>query len=307
MGGKALGYEATRMSTKTMNEVARQVRKIVIGNLPQAFVGQPVPEPSKTSHGDVDLVIYCAQYSQQQLVPLLAQWLRSQTYKTNGTVTSFDFNGYQIDFLFTEDMETYLWKNYWYSWGHMSASIGKLLAPYDLKWCDDGLYFDNRHKRFTKKKDRLLITKKWSDALILVGYNNAATDFNWALWSNNAEMYQWICSSELIKKTALNEPNQRDTQQQKDFEQYLQYYLNTVWDDVQGTIRLSERANGPNDILYWMLRRANRRKLPVKRLLIKLILIKLIHDLRDRFIDPWAHPIAKRFKRWRWETFHKTR
>ncbi|KAJ3249327.1 hypothetical protein HDU77_007775 [Chytriomyces hyalinus] len=113
-----------------------------------ARVGTPRYLPTKTSHGDIDFVVQGAlkPATANSIRDTIAADLGALSKVTNGTISSFNVEGFQVDVNFLsshaqQDQEEAVFNAYlgFMDWGDFSRIMGVIVKQFGLKWSSVGL------------------------------------------------------------------------------------------------------------------------------------------------------------------------
>src|SRR5271170_5742855 len=114
MGGNALKHlNVGRLDycdfVQRLGEFNLHMIKFEYGNLEYNFrYGIPIPLKNKETFGDLDCVYTCSTKSHEKLISYLTTAFNSKGYKQNGNVRSIEWNGFQVDMIYTEP-DAYDW------------------------------------------------------------------------------------------------------------------------------------------------------------------------------------------------------
>lgn len=146
MGGKALnkyGVTTERKSTKDFHKIANYIQE-KIGNDLGLFTQVVECYRTKETHGDLDLLI-------QIDVDYNINWrnyidftFKPKAIHNNGGVFSFDYEGFQIDFIPIKKSKWETAKTY-YSFDPLGNIMGKTYHKFNLSYGWDGLYYKFRN------------------------------------------------------------------------------------------------------------------------------------------------------------------
>lgn len=137
MGGKALGYESRRVTTKEVLDITSFMKDTFAEFNPKLveFFRQ------KEDHGDVDFVLL-GDYG--AIRDAVHQRLNPPAEYDNKPVLSFDYNGVQIDFTATRTSEQQQAQLYYMAWNDLGNFIGRVARSINFKYGQDGLTYPLR-------------------------------------------------------------------------------------------------------------------------------------------------------------------
>lgn len=111
MGGNALSFPSTRITTREMDDI----NKILVFWLKGLCNVDAIPTKAyrqKETHGDIDIVIPNS-VDKTLIESLIKDHFHATELVKNGNCWSWDYFGTQIDFVFSDTPEyTALWMNY---------------------------------------------------------------------------------------------------------------------------------------------------------------------------------------------------
>lgn len=127
MGGKALGKTLPRLTRETYEQIVSDL-KAKLNPEYFLFVEEPRYFPDKTSFGDVDLLVT---YSRKAFRP--KEDLGAICSSRNGNITSFDYQGYQVDVIIIPEDRIELSK-FFYGYGDTGMIMGMFMRNLGLKF-----------------------------------------------------------------------------------------------------------------------------------------------------------------------------
>lgn len=148
MGGKALKLPPI---PRTKYEAMLRELKLLMPWLyfPTALV--------KSEHGDIDVL-----YTYASAIAVAEKVLVSKNKKVNGSVTSLEWRGHQVDFIKC-DPEWVEFAKHWYSFGDRARVLGRAYKHYGLSLKFTGLWYADK-----------LITRNWYCAMDYLGFGRLA-------------------------------------------------------------------------------------------------------------------------------------
>lgn len=170
MGGNALkSIQTHRLDAGQYHALVPKVLEII-----RSVVGDKRPlcaieaYRQKLDFGDMDVLMasdgLCADYKD-----LLEKAFKSREVYRNGNVTSFDFEGFQIDLIAIPD-EKFDYANAYFSWNDLGNLVGRIAHKMGLKHGFEGLYFPLRASS-THLIAEVAITLDVNHALTFMGYD----------------------------------------------------------------------------------------------------------------------------------------
>ena len=110
----------------------------------------------KPEHGDIDVL-----YTDVSTIAVGEKILVSKNKKVNGSVTSFEWRGHQVDFIKCDPEWVEFAKN-WYSYGDRAKVLGRAYKHYGLSLKFTGLWYGEK-----------LISRDWDFTMMCLGFNDA--------------------------------------------------------------------------------------------------------------------------------------
>jgi len=170
MGGNALkSIETHRLDAGEYHALVPKVLDIL-----RSVVGDTRPlcaieaYRQKLDFGDMD-VLMGSNGLRADYKELLEKAFKSREVYRNGNVTSFDFDGFQIDLIAIPD-EKFDYANAYFSWNDLGNLVGRIAHKMGLKHGFEGLYFPLRASS-THLIAEIAITLDVSRALTFMGYD----------------------------------------------------------------------------------------------------------------------------------------
>lgn len=134
MGGKALGYEARRIDTQELNQIATHLADLFYQFDPRLV--QSYSE--KVDHGDIDMVLMGDYGDVRDAVDYA---LDTPTQYDNKPVLSFDYTGVQIDFTVCSTPQLQLAQLQYFAWNDLGNFIGRVARSMNFKYGHEGLKY----------------------------------------------------------------------------------------------------------------------------------------------------------------------
>ncbi len=173
MGGNALKHLNVRRVSKGelamfMDEfVGLWEQHFVDPDVPLWYFAFPMPLAGKEDFGDLDVVYWCEPKDKETVLNLLSKHFNSKGLKTNGGVTSIEWNGLQVDMIYEDTPEKMEWASNWYSHGDTMALLGRVYRYYRFVLKNNGLYFSVKTANF---REDLPLNQDWKTSLNLLDY-----------------------------------------------------------------------------------------------------------------------------------------
>jgi hypothetical protein len=160
MGGKALnkyGVHTDRKNTEEFLGIGHLLQNRLLTEL---FISTAIVTcyHTKADHGDLDLLIKMTPNLNINWKDYIQNTFKPQAINSNGGVYSFDFDGFQIDFIpIAEDK----WEvaNVYYSYDPLGNIMGKTFHKFGLSYGWDGLFYKYRNFNGKNSQNILLTTE----------------------------------------------------------------------------------------------------------------------------------------------------
>jgi len=200
MGGNALKKVVTRRYAR---DEYYQLKERVLAKLQGRIEKYAVPKefPSKESFGDLDVLLVCP--DSVKIQDLIEELFHPTEIHTNGDVSSFDFEEFQIDFILTpadqfENAIVYL------SYSDLGGLIGNICHKIGLKYGIQGLWMNVHTKEFdpTTTSTKLSLSADVRQIFEFLGYDYETYSNGFA---NETEFYRWIISSKYFRRFFFDE------------------------------------------------------------------------------------------------------
>lgn len=157
MGGKALnkyGVTTERKSTEDFNRIGNQIQERIkydLGLISHIVVCYH----TKETHGDLDLLIRIDDNDNINWKLYIHSKFKPNAIHNNGGVYSFDYEGFQIDFIPIKKSKWEIAKTY-YSYDPLSNIMGKTYHKFNLSYGWDGLFYKYRNFNGTLAENILI-------------------------------------------------------------------------------------------------------------------------------------------------------
>lgn len=145
MGGTALGEQLSRLSRERYFEIVTALKIKLLDFFDVVEI--PTCLETKSSFGDVDFIV-----SGHRKVLDVVNDLGSKKAVRNGNVSSFEYEGHQIDLIST-DKERLALTRFYYSFGDMGMIIGMMCRVIGLKFGFKGLSLMHETRRIKLSDD----------------------------------------------------------------------------------------------------------------------------------------------------------
>ena len=157
MGGKALnrfGVFTERKITEEFLRIGKELQRKVEDDLP---VSTSVVRcyRKKADHGDLDLLICLENYIAIDWRVYITNSFHPQAINSNGGVHSFDYQGFQVDFIPVPETKWETAKTY-YSYDPLGNIMGKTFHKFGLSYGWEGLFYKFRNFHGGNSNDILL-------------------------------------------------------------------------------------------------------------------------------------------------------
>lgn len=146
MGGKALnkyGVFTERKNTEEFLKIGKEIHEQVAKDL---LLHSHVVKcyHTKEDHGDLDLLISTTPFININWRDYIEETFNPQAINSNGGVHSFDYQGFQIDFIPIPELKWECAKIY-YSYDPLGNIMGKTFHKFNLSYGWEGLYYKYRN------------------------------------------------------------------------------------------------------------------------------------------------------------------
>ena len=183
MGGTALGEQLSRLSRSKYLAIVKELQT----HLQPKFFGYVEPQrslPDKESFGDVDLIVAD---NHQIFVP--QQHIHSRKSLTNGNITSFEYDGHQVDLIKVGRTENIDLIRLCCDYGDLGMIVGMLVRGISMKFGHTGL-------SISIENHKLKLSRSLPDILQFLGYDVE----QWRLgFTTEKEIFDFITSSKYFQ------------------------------------------------------------------------------------------------------------
>jgi hypothetical protein len=158
MGGKALnrfGVFTERKPTDEFRQIGYELTSKVFFDDLALFSYVVDCYRTKESHGDLDLLIKVPADRQVNWREYIQEKFTLQAINSNGNVHSFDYKGFQIDFIPIPEAKWETAKTY-YSYDPLGNIMGKTFHKFGMSYGWDGLFYKYRNPHGTNSANILL-------------------------------------------------------------------------------------------------------------------------------------------------------
>jgi len=191
MGGTALNVTTTRLS----REEYLRVQDEVVGILNSAGLSCRVTAipayNTKESFGDLDVLT-----SDKVSIEDITKVFNPTEIVVNGPCTSFDFQGFQVDLIYTP-LEHFDFSLAYYSWNDLGNLVGRIFKKLGFKYGHKGLYYLLRVGKDHRVFREILVSRDLEKVLTFadLDYNKFQEGFN-----TLEDMFKWVSASKFFHK-----------------------------------------------------------------------------------------------------------
>lgn len=236
MGGNALSKPSKRLSK---DEFVR-VRKEVLDKFRDANLGLYTFYPikaylEKDSFGDLD-ILYTAADQKLPMRDVIKNIFGDVEVVSNGDCTSFDYDGFQVDMIWSND-ESFDFAYQYFNWNDLGNFIGRTAHRLGFKFGHDGLSYvirdEDQPERVVKK---IVVTTDFKTAMHFLGFDwHQSMEFK-----TPEEIFRYAASSEYFSPESFLFGQRNHTARVRDkkrkmYNECLAYYTkkyNLKEDDV---------------------------------------------------------------------------
>lgn len=198
MGGNALkNVETTRKNKEDYEQIKTLILKIA-KSCPYIDQIQIVHEiPGKMDFGDLDVLYTLHQNAKGTIQDWIKENIKPNEMVKNGTVLSFDFQQFQIDFIHVQNLEM---ASFYFGYGDVGAILGRIVNAIGLKFGEHGLWLNLLEQTIDENKDitqttnlgKIILTNDPKEVcnFLKLDYEKLLNRF-----SNKIEIYEWICTT----------------------------------------------------------------------------------------------------------------
>lgn len=191
MGGNAIP-DAKRVSNREFDGIKRAMCEIIpqtLGILTRYAIIPSYAE--KESHGDMDILV-CDKYLpnnwREKINSVFSPMEEPIPFVHNGPVTSFSFDGFQVDIILSDE-STFDFSLGYFSYNDLGNLIGRIAHAANFKFGHDGLWYPVRNG--TYKHSDILVTKDFYEAIEVLGFDVNTWDRG---FSNLEEIFEFVAS-----------------------------------------------------------------------------------------------------------------
>lgn len=195
MGGNALSVPSVRLNKNTYDNVCNIIMETLSKVVPEGLRYTVIPHyKEKDSFGDLDILI---ESTSVDYLSSLKSLLNITESTSNGNVMSLGLPMYsdifQIDLIKIGSTD-YDFALRYFAYNDLGNLLGRVAKQFDLKLGFTGLYY--RYGPLDNKQD-ILVTKDFSEALILLRYNSNVYETKFKEGFNTLEeIYSFVVSSD---------------------------------------------------------------------------------------------------------------
>jgi hypothetical protein len=160
----------------------------------------------------------------------------------NGNVISFDYDNFQIDFIYFTDLEVFKFAWCYFAWNDASNFFGRVSRRINLKLGHDGLWYTLRDNDVSDRvvKD-ILVTRNFSDALTIIGYDSVVWEQG---FDNPEDIFEYVTTSKYFHPAGFVLSNRNYTSRVRDRKRQMYNGLLTWMSDKYG---IDENTPLPDD------------------------------------------------------------
>jgi hypothetical protein len=228
MGGKALqpyGVKTERKTTKDFNRIALEIQNQMVRDI-EATSTVVKCYHNKETHGDLDLLILVDRALHERNVNFrtyIQDTFNPTAIHTNGGVTSFDYENFQVDFIPVKESNWEIAQVY-FSYDPLGNAMGKTFHKMNLSYGWDGLKFKYRNFNGRNSHD-ILISKDPRKIFEFGGYDY---DLYLKGFNKMEEIFEFIISCkyfnvDVFKMENLNHIDRKRNRKRVSYHQFLEY------------------------------------------------------------------------------------
>jgi hypothetical protein len=194
-GGKLFGTRASRVTTSEMNSIFDELKSLLNNKFNKFELSKALP--SKTDHGDIDVVVSGG----GDVANILKSQLGDKVidYSRNGNIYSVLYKSntgknVHIDFIHSDNDEDFDAQRMYLALGDFSGILGVMARQNGYKYATTGF-----HKIYVDKSGRhhdILITKNLKDGLKILGYGDVLGEYDNI--QNNDDVIKFISSGPMF-------------------------------------------------------------------------------------------------------------
>ena len=213
MGGNALSFETKRLDKAAYQKLVGKVMNALFQKFHSVGDVKALPIAAyfeKDSFGDLDIIWTSNGYD---ITEHIQELYSPKEIVRNGSVVSFDFEDFQVDFIHSAEEDYWFGYNY-FSWNDLGNFIGRTAHRLGFKFGHDGLKYVLRDSdNPVRVVAELSVTKNFDEALEFLGfsYSKFAGGFK-----NPTEIYEFAASSEYFDPASFAFANRNHTSRVRD-------------------------------------------------------------------------------------------
>jgi hypothetical protein len=228
MGGNALKH----VKTERKNVIDYQrIKTHILEELNKYVVCKALIEaPEKESFGDLD-VGYISD-KKFEIQDLIKELFNPTEIVSNGPITSFDYDSFQIDLIKSASISEFDSKMFYFSYGDLGCLIGKMMNFYKIKFGDCGLWIEIDNKIDGKSLGlkscvgkKILLSTKPNEICDFLGLNYEHMERG---FTTRVEVFEWLCSSKYFIKGIFNIGNGADRKRMENRKLYIDF-MKWLW------------------------------------------------------------------------------
>lgn len=208
MGGNAL--KTKRLMAKEYKELESDIVSRISKIFPDNKIAVPKYFSAKESFGDMDILFEKNMNIEDILEKIEKEFNPSKTFYNKDHSYSFENSDFQIDLIFIKPEDFDFAKEY-YSYNDLGIFIGRIADSFGIKYGSAGVYYtlgkiQNNHN-FFQNKDKIMITKDYTEALELLGFDPVRYKKGFATMQ---EIYDFTTDSKYFTKASYQRESQNN-------------------------------------------------------------------------------------------------
>lgn len=225
MGGHALKIQTERKSTEDLERIASEIKEKLSKDLGLIAYSTKYYH-SKISHGDLDMLLCIdAKFSNKNisLANYAKEHLGASETNSNGSVVSFDYENFQVDFIPIKE-KYFEFAKHFFDYSPVGNLLGKIAHKFGLKYGFSGLTFPLRTYHGTIHED-ILITLDVEKTFEFLGfdYNRYKLGFE-----AEEEIFEYVIkskyfNSDYFQMENLSSIDKKRNRKRPDFQRFLSY------------------------------------------------------------------------------------
>lgn len=211
MGGNIkFKKETKRIESKEDFNSLFELQKDLLKNI-TADLYVPHQFTSKTSFGDLDVIVPMKYYNRVLSLILFSDYELEPNFQLTSNTISYQYNSHQIDLIFIPEHLVEYAVNY-FSYGDHGSLLGRLLKKQSLKNSFLGFYF-RFYKDNKQFKREVLISQDYKDVIetLQLDYKVFQSGFK-----TEIDMFKWVCSSPHFDKNCYSLENLNNKERARD-------------------------------------------------------------------------------------------